>query len=255
MAMGRWLMAAMLPSVLCRICKDTADPNHCPDWAASGECESNSGYMHIHCRHSCKICEPFDVMTLWEDVDKDKSGTLSLKELTDRMVHTYEVRDRQHQAMRTPEDEGKLPSPDDKAEKADFEMMDVDKNGFLNSNETLAKHEGEEEEDEEFRNDEFAAEFMAIDKQMEQLMFTQADANHDGLLSPQEYVNYRHSEKLDSPAMKTLMHKQTVLEAKQQFAEFDTNKSGELEEDEVMEAVHDKHLADLTHPDDLKEEL
>jgi hypothetical protein len=93
--------------------------------------------------------------------------------------------------MRTPEDEGKLPSPDDKAEKADFEMMDVDKNGFLNSNETLAKHEGEEEEDEEFRNDEFAAEFMAIDKQMEQLMFTQADANHDGLLSPQEYVNYR----------------------------------------------------------------
>lgn len=30
----------------------------CAAWAADGECEKNSAYMHENCKLSCKICTP-----------------------------------------------------------------------------------------------------------------------------------------------------------------------------------------------------
>ena len=38
------------------ICRDGS--HDCPNWAQSGNCESNAIYMAKHCRLSCKLCEP-----------------------------------------------------------------------------------------------------------------------------------------------------------------------------------------------------
>lgn len=37
--------------------------SECRDWAASGQCESNSAYMHVNCCQSCGMCHP----TVWGD--------------------------------------------------------------------------------------------------------------------------------------------------------------------------------------------
>ena len=34
-----------------------ADPVNCPFWAATGECQANKGYMHVHCKKSCDRCK------------------------------------------------------------------------------------------------------------------------------------------------------------------------------------------------------
>eukprot|EP01062_Namystynia_karyoxenos_P047059 TRINITY_DN35394_c0_g2_i1.p1 TRINITY_DN35394_c0_g2~~TRINITY_DN35394_c0_g2_i1.p1 ORF type:complete len:534 (+),score=211.95 TRINITY_DN35394_c0_g2_i1:98-1699(+) len=39
---------------LAALCEDSV--RHCPEWAAQGECERNTGYMHAKCRLSCGQC-------------------------------------------------------------------------------------------------------------------------------------------------------------------------------------------------------
>jgi hypothetical protein len=135
-----------------------------------------------------------------------------------------------------------------------------------------------------------------LDKEMEQLMFTQADTNRDGLLSPKEFVHYRcavaeacsvgtfagsaaqpprgcaaktvtptptlthppparHEVRETDPAFRALLRKQSTLDAKHHFEDLDLDGSGELDEPEVLKGVHDGHLSDFTHPEDIKDEL
>ena len=37
-------------------CVDS-DPVNCPFWAATGECNANRKYMHVHCKKSCDRCQ------------------------------------------------------------------------------------------------------------------------------------------------------------------------------------------------------
>jgi hypothetical protein len=39
------------------LCADDGDETECAAWAESGECENNKGYMRLHCRKSCNLCE------------------------------------------------------------------------------------------------------------------------------------------------------------------------------------------------------
>lgn len=36
------------------VCADTEE--QCANWASSGECRANPGYMRVHCRQSCQTC-------------------------------------------------------------------------------------------------------------------------------------------------------------------------------------------------------
>ena len=54
----------LLLSILVHACRGDGDAicrdgsHDCPNWAQSGNCESNAIYMAKHCRLSCKLCEP-----------------------------------------------------------------------------------------------------------------------------------------------------------------------------------------------------
>ena len=65
------------------------------------------------------------------------------------------------------------------------------KSGFLNTNETLIDAD---------QSDDMPPEYQASTKELDMLMFTHADKNQDGLLSPLEYVSYRCAEQLPSSA-------------------------------------------------------
>merc|ERR1712110_1140979 len=53
-----WGCAESLSFVCQSDCYDVV-PDHCPRWAANGECEAtgyNPDYMHLNCRLSCGLC-------------------------------------------------------------------------------------------------------------------------------------------------------------------------------------------------------
>jgi Ca2+-binding EF-hand superfamily protein len=233
--------AAALP------CRDTAEPNHCAEWSAKGECATNSAYMHQHCRMSCELCMPMDPLQLLTDVDKDNSGTISKSELQARHSIIHAARMAREAKERETKPPKEMPSADAEEEKKDFAAMDTDGNGFLNANETSQEY-FEEGMDDQTRMD------LTIEQEYDTLMFKYADKNNDGLLTPQEYVLYRHEDFDALPPFQELMRKQELQYVERQFKKWDEDNSGDLDEEEVFEAV-ESGLADFTHPDDIKDEL
>lgn len=243
----RLFALALLSCAAAAPCKDTAQPNHCADWAANGECTSNTGYMHHHCRMSCNLCTPMDPYQLLTDVDTDNSTTISKSELQARHTKVHEVRMKRETKERQ-ENPKTLPSSESEEEKKDFLAMDGDKSGYLTMNETFGEPEPEELMDHEARED------LLIEKEYDELMFKHADKNRDGILNPEEYVHFRHDDFESLPAFQELTRKQGWQYVERQFKLWDVDKSGDLDEEEVFDAL-DGGLADFTHPDDVKDEL
>jgi Ca2+-binding EF-hand superfamily protein len=246
--MSRLLSLAFLGAVVAVPCGDKANPNYCPDWKAKGECESNSAYMSHHCRLSCELCTPIDPDALLRDVDTDKSSTMSKNELLARHNAMYALRsakEAKERAARPPPES--LPSWESEAEKTEFADTDLDHSGFLTSNETMTVMA--------IDSPDMSPEDTAFEREIDLIMFKSADKNNDGLLSPQEYVHYRHDETDGLPGMEEAMRKQTLKDVERKFDKWDTNKDGELDENEVLDAEEHGDLADLTHPDDVKDEL
>jgi len=97
-------------------------------------------------------------------------------------------------------------------------------------------------------------EFMALDKEMDTLLFSQADEDDDGVLTQNEFVKFRHTPYMDTPALQGVVSKRRKLEARQQFQQFDLDDSGELDKAEVTTALDkgDGTLRFITFPDDLR---
>jgi len=232
-------------------CRDTADPNHCPEWSVNGECESNRDFMSVHCRLSCKLCEGITADKILKDIDKDNSGTISSGEFEARLQHVHDLREKQYST----DDEGsmgstELPSPDDEGEKTDFAQLDANKDGLISADEaqTLMMGDGTTganvDEEDEFMKDAF---------EYDKLQFKHADRDHDGRLSPQEFVYFRHEDNTKKPEFVELQRGLMKNDAARQFKQYDTDANGALEAHELESMV--EQVVDVTHPDDLKDEL
>lgn len=44
-----------------QVCEDAHE--HCSDWARTGECSANPGFMREGCAWSCNACPPFGSVT------------------------------------------------------------------------------------------------------------------------------------------------------------------------------------------------
>ena len=79
------------------------------------------------------------------------------------------------------------------------------------------------------RLSELKAQNLHLERELDMVMFTHADKDRDGLLSPQEYVQFRHGDFESNPAFQDVMRKMDLHHAEQQFNKWDTDKSGELD--------------------------
>jgi hypothetical protein len=73
---------------------------HCPFWAATGECTSNRQYMHEHCRLSCNRCKYVRVQNQQEIVQfmKDKKEEINNER---RRRRTRQQQEQEEEQQRT----------------------------------------------------------------------------------------------------------------------------------------------------------
>ena len=58
----KYLLVILLPLIAsCQELKCGDDHESCATWAASGECDKNPAFMHVGCKQSCAVCDPYDV--------------------------------------------------------------------------------------------------------------------------------------------------------------------------------------------------
>lgn len=245
-----------------------------------GECERNPTYMSIWCESSCTVCAPH-VHEAFEDIDLDNSTKITGDELhkwlymvlQSQMEHAQEARkdgeeseedwqknyDAEVKAaalsMRESEDAGIEPSQF----RTEFEMVDIDKDGFVSYEEAMAEIDGRFEEtinlpQEEKMPDEEKETFMAnlmkdmnLMKKYEGAKYKAADLDGDGKQNIPEFIYNRMK---PMPEYDELLH-DAEHDAKRELAEIDSNGDGEVDYDEWEK--HHERLHVLTHPMHLRE--
>lgn len=194
---------------------------------------------------------PFEL--LLSDLDQNGDGKVEPEELEARIAYIREKHD--YLEEESPQ-QHELTSEDIAAIQTERGQMDKDGDGLVDEHEVLAQFDdpniGEDPNTGEDDNSvSMSAEELAIDKgyreaamEMERMTFKAADANGDGKLDANEWMEFRH--KVWPDVHRAMQPQWNALEVRQMMAAHDVDRNGVLDDHELSEAHDD--IWYTTHP-------
>jgi len=191
---------------------------------------------------------------VWTSLDANGDGKVSAAEIAMRL-RKVNLAHKEHSAdtgMRDEDVQKRMDFPDE-PDVGEFEDTDKDKDGNITEAELIQhtmetfKEGMEEGMDETMKKDEERE--LQIEVNREKALFKEADLDHDGQLTLQEFIYSRHKHfpELDEYFLDTDSDAQYHLE------ELDTDKDGSISAEEMRDG-HGK-IVHVTHPSHLRELL